>query len=158
SAELQGFELIGDFATVLDGAGAAGEGKQFVAIHFSHDDILHVVNPGSAAGTVRITLNDAMGGVLGSKSVALNPFQPATVKMSELSDDGNIGMISITSDVAVSVSVTTKLPGGRDLGVTNAVPMSTVQWELYFPFSPNGPQGSSSWKTFIGIANLAAQS
>src|SRR5262249_44891024 len=43
SAELQGFELVGDFSTVVDGAGATMEGKQFVAIHFSHDDILHVV-------------------------------------------------------------------------------------------------------------------
>src|SRR5262249_28782048 len=61
------------------------------------------------------------------------------------------------SDVAVSVSVTTKLPGSHDVGVTNAIPVSTAQWELYFPFSPNGPQGTSNWKTFLGIANLAAQ-
>src|SRR5262249_36811369 len=57
----------------------------------------------------------------------------------------------------VSVSVTTKLSGSHDVGVTNAIPVSTAQWELYFPFSPNGPQGSSNWKTFLGIANLATQ-
>src|SRR5215470_8083143 len=87
SAEVQGFELVGNFSTILDGAGPAVEGKQFVAIHFSRDDVLHVVNPGPAAGTVRITLNDTMGGALGSKSVPLSPLQPATVNMSELSDD-----------------------------------------------------------------------
>jgi hypothetical protein len=39
SAELQGFQLIGDFATVVDGTGPAPEARQLAVIDFSKEDI-----------------------------------------------------------------------------------------------------------------------
>ena len=154
SPELQGFELTGDFSTVVDGAGPAVESKQLAVIHFSHDDTLYIANTSSSPGTARITLNDAKGAGLAVKSIPLAAFQPAFVRVGDLNDDNNIDFVSISADVTVSASLTTKLPGGLDVGVINGVPVSDAPSDLYFPFAPSGPQGGSNWKTSLGIANI----
>ena len=158
SSELQGFELVGDFSTVVDGAGPAAEGTNLALIDFSREDTVHIVNANSQPANVQITLNNAAGVVLGATSVQLAAFQPASVRLGDVNDDDNIDLVSITANVAISASLTTKLPGGADIGVTNAVPASGAPSELFLPFVPNGPQGGSNWNTLLGVANLAAAS
>lgn len=112
SAELQGFELVGDFARVVDGAGPAAEGRQLALIDFSQEDVVHIVNTGSQSGTVQITLNNTAGGSLGTRSVPLGPFQPASLRLGDVSDDNNIDLVTLSADINISASMTTKLPGG----------------------------------------------
>ena len=50
--EVQGFELVGDFVKLVDGAGPAAEGKQLALIDFSREDIVHLVNTSSQRGSV----------------------------------------------------------------------------------------------------------
>ena len=152
--ELQGFELSGDFSSLVDGAGPAPEGTQLSLIDFSREDILHIVNPNSLTATVQLTLNAANGDVLTTRTVSLSPFQPMQFRLGDLNNDDNIDLVSISSNIAISASLTTKLAGGADVGVTNATPTPTGPSELLFPFTPSGPQGSSNWKTLLGIANV----
>jgi hypothetical protein len=156
STELQGFEIVGNFLTVVDGAGPAVEGRQLALIDFSREDIVHVVNTTAQAGTVQITLNNAAGGVLGSRSIPLAPFQPASLRLGDVDNDNNIDLVSISADVNVSAALTTLLPGGLDIGLTNAALTSGAPSTLFFPFAPNGPQGTSNWTTYLGISNLAS--
>ncbi len=158
STELQGFELVGDFATVVDGAGPAAESTQLAVIDFSREDTIYIVNPGSQTAAVQLTLNAANGSVLTTKSVSLTAFQAVSFRLGDLNNDDNIDLVSISSNVAVSATLTTKLPGGADVGVTNAVPTANAPSTFFFPFTPTGPQGTSNWKTLLGIANLASAS
>ena len=158
SSELQGFELVGDFATVSEGTGPAAESTQLAVIDFSREDVIHIVNTASQAGTVQITLHDANGGTLDTRSVALARFQPFSLRLGDANDDDNIDLVSLSADVQISASITSKLSGGRDIAVTNAVPILGAPSDLLFPFAPIGPQGSSNWTTFIGVSNLAAAS
>jgi hypothetical protein len=158
SSELQGFEIVGNFATLVDGAGPAPESTQLSLIDFSKEDIIHIVNPGSQAASVQITLNAANGSVLTTQSVNLAAFRASSFRLGDLNNDDNIDLVSITSNVAVSASLTTKLPGGADIGLTNAVATANAPSELFFPFTPTGPQGTSNWKTFLGIANISTAS
>jgi hypothetical protein len=64
-------------------------------------------------------------------------------------------LVSITANVSVSAAVTAILPGGLDIGLTNAAAVSGAPSALLFPFTPNGPQGSSNWTTVVGIANIS---
>src|SRR5438093_1177926 len=105
NSELQGFELLGDFATVTDGAGPAPEATQLVALGFSREDVLHIVNPGSRSGTVQITLYDANGGTLNTRSVPLAAFQPASLRLGDAAGDDRLDMITLRADVPVSASV-----------------------------------------------------
>src|SRR5262249_348478 len=140
SAEVQGFELIGDFMNLVDGAGPAPEATQLAVLSFSSDDILYLANPGSQSATVQIKVNQADGTVLSTKSVNLTAFQPTSFLLADLSSDGSIDLISITSNVAISASLTTKLPEGADVGVTNAAPVANATSELFFPYAPSGAQ------------------
>ncbi len=158
SSELQGFELVGDFATVSEGTGPAPESTQLAVIDFSREDVIHIVNTASQAGTVQITLHDANGGTLHTRSVALARFQPFSLRLGDANDDDNIDLVSLSADVQISASITSKLSGGRDIAVTNAVPILGAPSDLLFPFAPIGAQGSSNWTTFIGVSNLAAAS
>jgi hypothetical protein len=155
STELQGFELVGDFAKVVDGAGPAAEGRQLALIDFSRDDVLHIVNTTSQSGTAQVTLNDASGQPLGTRSIPLTAFQPAALRLGDVHDDNNIDLVTISADVNISASMTTKLPGGLDIGLTNAAIISGAPSTLFFPFAPNGTQGASNWTTYLGISNLA---
>jgi hypothetical protein len=156
SSEIQGFELVGDFARVVDGAGPAAESTQLAVIDFSKDDILHIVNASPQSGTVQVVLNDRTGASLGTRSIALTAFQPASLRLGELSEDPNVHLVSITANVSISAGLTTILPGGLDIGLTNAVAVSGAPSTLLFPFAPNGAQGSSNWTTIIGIANVTS--
>lgn len=156
SSELQGFELIGDFATVLDGAGPAAESTQLAVVKFSKEDVIYMVNPGPQAATVQLRLNASNGSALTTQSVSLNPFQSSLFRLGDLNNDDNIGLVSITSNVAVSASLTTKLAGGNDVGVTNATASANAPSDLFFPFAPSGPQGGSNWRTLLGITNVGA--
>jgi hypothetical protein len=156
SAEVQGFELIGDFMNLVDGAGPALEATQLAVLSFSSDDILYLANPGSQSATVQIKVNQADGTVLSTKSVTLSAFQPTSFLLADLGSDGSIDLISITSNVAISASLTTKLPEGADVGVTNAAPVANATSELFFPYAPSGAQGSSSWKTLLAVANVGS--
>src|SRR5262245_18637024 len=158
SSEIQGFELVGDFAKVVDGAGPASESTQLAVIAFSKDDILHIVNTSSQSGTVQVTLNDRTGSPLATRSIALGAFQPSSLRLGDLSDDAGIRLVSITANIAVSAAVTTILPGGLDIGLTNAGAVSGAPSTLLFPFAPNGPQGASNWTTVIGVANISSTS
>ena len=158
SSELQGFEIVGDFATVADGAGPAPESTQLSLIDFSREDVIHIVNPGSQSGTVQVTLYSANGETLGTRSIPLTPFQPASLRLGDVNDDDNIDLVSLSGGMAISASMTTKLAGGRDVAVTNATPASGSPLDLIFPFALNGPQGASNWTTFVGVANLASTS
>jgi hypothetical protein len=158
SSELQGFEIVGNFATLVDGAGPAAEATQLSLIDFSREDIIHIVNPGSQPASVQITLNAANGSVLTTQSVNLAGFQASSFRLGDLNNDDNIDLVSITSNVAISASLTAKLPGGADVGLTNAVPTASAPSELFFPYTPGGPQGASNWKTFVGIANISTAS
>src|SRR5262249_33040308 len=156
SAEVQGFELIGDFMNLVDGAGPATEASQLAVLSFSSDDILYIANPGTPSATVQIKVNKADGSVLNTKSVTLSASQPASFRLGDLNSDGGIDLISITSNVPVSASLTTKLPEGADIGVTNAVSVANGLQELFFPYAPSGAQGSSNWKTLVAVANLGS--
>jgi hypothetical protein len=158
STEVQGFEIVGNFLTVVDGAGPAVEGRQLALIDFSREDIVHVVNTTAQAGTVQITLNNAAGEVLGVRAIPLTPFQPASLRLGDVNNDNNIDLVSISADVNVSAALTTQLPGGLDIGLTNAILTSGAPSTLFFPFAPNGPQGTSNWTTYLGISNLASTS
>jgi hypothetical protein len=158
SPELQGFEIVGDFANVVDGAGPAPEGRQLALIDFSREDIVHVVNTSSQGATVQITLNNAAGASIGSRVLTLGPFQPAAVRLGDVNDDNNIDMVSITANVDISAALTTKLPGGLDIGLTNATVVPGAPSTLFFPYAPNGPQGVSRWTTYIGASNLGSGS
>jgi hypothetical protein len=156
SAEVQGFELIGDFMNLVDGAGPAPEATQLAVLSFSSDDILYLANPGSQSANVQIKVNKADGTVFSTKSVTLSAFQPTSFRLADLSGDGSIDLISITSNVAISASLTTKLPEGADVGVTNAAPVANATSELFFPYAPSGAQGSSNWKTLVAVANVGS--
>jgi hypothetical protein len=158
SSELQGFEVVGDFARLVDIAGPASESTQLAVIRFSKEDVISIANPGSQAATAQLTLNAVNGSVLTTKSVPLASFQAASFRLGDLSNDDNIALVSITSNVAVSASLTTRVAGGDDIGVTNAAPSANAPTTFFFPFTPSGPQGTSNWKTFLGIANVASTS
>jgi hypothetical protein len=155
-SELQGFELIGDFATVVDGAGPTPESTQLAVIAFSNADVLNLVSTSSQPGTAQITVNSASGAVLGTRSVPLTPFQATALRLSDLNSDNGVDLVSLSADVNIAASVTTKLPNGRDVAVTNATNPATASSTFYFPFAPNGPQGSSNWKTLIAISNVSS--
>jgi len=158
SSELQGFELVGNFATVADGAGPAPEGRQLALIDFSREDTVHIVNTSSQSGTAEVTLRNAAGESLGVRSIPLAPFQPASLRLGDVHDDNSIDLVSLSADVNISAALTTKLPGGLDIGLTNAIVTSTAPSTLFLPFAPSGPQGASTWTTFLGVSNLAAAS
>jgi hypothetical protein len=158
STELQGFELVGDFQNLVDGGGPAAESTQLAVIDFSKEDLITIVNPSSQSATVQLTLNGANGQTLTTKSFPLAAFQPMSFRLGDLNNDDNIDLVSISANVAVSAALITKLPGGADIGVTNATPVSTAPTTLLFPFAPTGPQGASNWKTLLGIANVGTTS
>jgi hypothetical protein len=156
NADLQGFQLIGDFARVVDGAGPAAEGRQLALIDFSRDDVIHIVNTSTQSGAVQVTLNDTAGQPLATRSIALAPFQPASLRLGDVHNDNSIDLVNLSADVNISASLSTMLPGGLDIGLTNAAPIAGAPSTLFFPFAPNGPQGASNWTTYLGISNLAA--
>jgi hypothetical protein len=156
SPDVQGFQIVGDFAKVVDGAGPAAEGRQLALIDFSRDDIVHIVNTSAQAGTVQVTLNSAAGASLGTRSISLAPFQPALLRLGDVNDDNNIDLVTLSADVNISASITTKLAGGLDIGLSNAAVVPAAPSTLFFPFAPNGPQGASNWRTFLGISNLSS--
>jgi len=158
SSELQGFELVGDFATVADGAGPAPEGRQLALIDFSREDTVHIVNTSSQSGTAEVTLRNAAGESLGVRSIPIAPFQPASLRLGDVHEDNSIDLVSLSADVNISAALTTKLPGGLDIGLTNAIVTSTAPSTLFLPFAPSGPQGASTWTTYLGVSNLAAAS
>jgi hypothetical protein len=158
SAELQGFELVGDFSTNADGAGPAAEGKQLGLVDFSREDVIYIINTSGQTGTVSVVLNDPSGSVLGTRSISLKPLQPASVRVADLNADDNIDLITLSADFTISASIMTKLPAGLDIAMTNAIPTVGAASDLYFPFVTNGRQGASNWTTLLGVANLASSS
>ena len=160
TSELQGFEIVGDFAKVVDGAGPAAEATQLAVIHFTKQDTVYIVNPGSQPVTAVVALNSPTGAALASKSIQLSAFQESTILISDLTADDNVDELTITATGGpVSAALTTKLPTGADIGITNAVPAANAPSELYFPFVPSGRQSASSvWTTLLGVTNLASTS
>src|SRR5262249_54911824 len=108
STELQGFELVGDFQSLVAGGGPAAEATRLPVIDFSKEDLINVVNPGSQAATVQMTLNGANGQTLTTKSFPLAPFQPMSFRLGDLNNDDNIDLVSISANVAVSATLITK--------------------------------------------------
>jgi hypothetical protein len=91
---------------------------------------------------------------VGNRSIPLASLQSASVRVGDIIDENNIDLVTLTADVTISAALTTKLPGGIDVGITNATLAPGAPSTLYFPFVPTGPQGV--WTTYVGVSNLAS--
>jgi hypothetical protein len=170
TAGLQGFWFSGDFSTFADGAEAAASATELVLPLISPQSEIHVVNTGTTDVTLLLKL-------LGTeKSDLVEPFPqriPAKgffkANMASVFSLRGLDDLSLPSHMRISCGCADPSPLAatviaRDFlaapssAVSNGTPAATAATTIYFPYIVEGPQGSSNWRSLLGLTNLSTSS
>jgi hypothetical protein len=162
---LQGFWLAGDFATFADGAETAPSSSELVIPLVAAQSELNIVNTGGADIVLVMHLLGDDGGDLGvapyPQKIAANGFFKSDVLtiFSPIDDFSAATHIRIecrceTANPFVATLITRGVFPGPEWAVVNGVPVSAASGAINFPHVVDGPQGSVTWQSIIGVTNL----
>src|SRR5262245_33808852 len=164
---LHGFFFAGDLTTYADGAEAAASSAELVLPLISPQSEIHIANTGSSEITVLLNL-------LGLDGFDLAIPYPQHIPAKGFFK-GEMAALFALEDLSLPshMRITCKCPGAstvaatviaRDLiarpswAVRNGVPAANTATTIYFPHTVEGFQGTSDWRSLLGLTNLSSTS
>ena len=165
---LEGFWFGGDFATFADGAEAATSSSELVLPLINPLSEIDIANTGTADVTVRLNIMGADGFDLAEpfpqRITAKGFFKADLASIFPTVEDPNLAthMRVVCACVGPSAFAATVIARnfivGPSWAVENGVPASSSATTLYFPYVVEGPQGTTTWRSVLGLTNLSTTS